>query len=328
MQLKIIFNTSDVILVTLFDNPTITKWFNHFSKINSKTNIYTMSVDQLPEWRTPLSDDSETHWNTILTSLEHLRSIGYNCNLTVSDHFDYNQQTLNRLHRFFTYNFIWATQHPNTPNPFDPKFKLSKSITWKIWYGLVDPINRAVHKLENLVIPTDSASFIDTHLPMHSINFVNNHEDFNNHLLVFDDIDLEQNDSFFNYDQSNLVVLDRSILGKCILQSFYDDDDPTAQDCTGRTCSWGGFTIDLNNNRKKIYTSERFHKWTTQYNLKDIPYDFPIGYVTGSSRPLMHLDKLFDQFNRIEFIGTTGEIRTHGFTDLQSVALDHSATVA
>jgi hypothetical protein len=73
---------------------------------------------------------------------------------------------------------------------------------------------------------------------MHSINFVNNYENFNDHLLVFDDIDLEQNYSFFNYNQSNLVVLDRSILGKCILQSFYDDDDPTAEDCTGAAGSF------------------------------------------------------------------------------------------
>ena len=308
MQLKIIFNTSDVILVTLFDNPTITKWFNHFSKINSETNIYTMSVDQLPAWRTPLADDSETHWNTILTSLEHLRSIGYNYNLTVPDYFDYNQQTLNRLHRFFTYNSMWATQYSDNLNPFDPEFKLSNDISWQSWYNLIDPINRAVHELEKVVILTENASFINKQLPMHSINFVNNYENFNDHLLVFDDIDLEQNYSFFNYNQSNLVVLDRSILGKCVLQSFHDDDDPTAQDCTGRLCSWGGFTIDLNDNRKKIYTSDQFRDWSIKYKLKNIPYDFPIGYVTASSSPLMYLDKLHNQFNRIEFIGSAGEI--------------------
>lgn len=309
MQLKIIFNTSDVILVTLFDNPTITKWFNHFSKINAETNIYAVSVDQRPGWRTPPVDDSETHWNTILTSLDHLRSIGYNFNLTVPDYFDYNQQTLNRLHRFFTYNFIWATQHPNTPNPFDLNFKLPKNSQMiESWYALVDPINRAVHKLENLVIPTESASFIDTQLPMHSMNFVNNYENFNEHLLVFDDADLEQNYSFLNYNQSNLVVLDRSILGKCILQSFYDNDNPTARDCTGRTCSWGGFTIDLNNNRRKIYRSTQFRTWVDSFKLKQIPYDFPIGYVTASTRPLPFLDRLHDQFDRFEFIGSAGEI--------------------
>jgi len=326
MQLKIIFNTSDVILVTLFDNPAITKWFNHFSKVNAEKNIYTIAVESLP-CRNPLPlDDCEKHWTTILTSVDHLRSIGYDYNLTIPDRFDYNQQTLNRLHRFFTYNFIWATQHPNTPNPFDPKFKLSRNTNWKIWHELVDPINRAVHKLEKFTKTTANRSFIDTQLPMHSISFVNNYEDFDNHLLNFDNNDVEQNYSFFNYDQPNLVTLDRSILGKCILQSFCEDDDPTAQDCTGRLVSWGGFNIDLNDNRKKIYESAQFVEWAERYKLKNIPYEFPIGYVASSTRPLLDFDKMHDRLRSIRFLGSAGEIRTHGFTDLQSDPLGHSGT--
>lgn len=308
MKLEIMFNSSDNIKITLFDTPTIKKWFDHFSKANAENNIYTMAVDQLPEWRFLPEDDSETHWNTILTSLDHLRSFGYNFDLTIPERFDYDQQILNRLHRFFTYNVLWTIEDSNNANPFDPKFKLPRNINWKIWYDLVDPINRAVHKLEQFSTPTANKSFVDTQLPIHAISFVNNYENINNQLLIFDDNDIEQNYSFFNYDQSNLVTLDRSITGKCILQSFTEDDDPTAQDCTGRLVSWGGFNIDLNDNRKKIYKSAQFVEWAEKYKLKNIPYEFPIGYVTSSTRPLREFDQLTKQFGSVKFIGTPGEI--------------------
>ena len=308
MKLKIMFNSSDNIKITLFDTPAIKKWFNRFSKANAEKNIYTMAVDLPSGWRPTPVDDCETHWNTILTSLDHLRSKGYNFDLTVSKQFDYDQQTLNRLHRFFTYNMLWVIDDPSKPNPFDPKFKLSRNKSWQLWHELVDPINRAVHRLEQFTTPTVNKSFVDTQLPIHSISFVNNYEDYTNHLLNFDDNDIEQNYSFFNYDQPNLVTLDRSILGKCILQSFYEDDDPTAQDCTGRLVSWGGFNIDLNDNRKKIYKSARFVKWAERYKLKNIPYEFPIGYVTSSTRPLLDFDKMYDRLISVRFLGSAGEI--------------------
>lgn len=305
MKLEIMFNSSDNIEITLFDTPAIKKWFNHFSKANAETNIYTMTVEQLPAWKTPLVDDCEMHWNTILTSLDHLRSIGYNFDLIVPEQFDYDQQTLNRLHRFFTYNMLWILKDPTTPNPFDPNFTLPTKNMWNIWHALVDPINRAVHKLEQFSAPTANKLFVDTQLPIHTISFVNNYEDYSNQLLNFDDNDIEQNYSFFNYDQSNLVTLDRSILGKCILQSFTEDDDPTAQDCTGRLVSWGGFNIDLNDNRKKIYKSAQFIEWAEKYKLKNIPYEFPIGHVT-SSRPLLKFEKRLKKFKSIKFLGTPG----------------------
>lgn len=311
MKLEIMFNSSKFNLsnnieITLFDVPAIKKWFDYFSKANAETNIYTMTVEQLSAWKTPLVDDCETHWNTILTSLNHLRSIGYNFDLIVPDQFDYDQQTLNRLHRFFTYNMLWVSKDPTTPNPFDLNFTLPTKNMRNIWHTLVDPINRAVHKLEQFSTPTANKSFVDTQFPIHTISFINNNQNYTNQLLSFDDNDIEQNYSFFNYNQSNLVTLDRSILGKCILQSFLEDDDPAAQDCTGRLVSWGGFNIDLNDNRKKIYKSAQFIEWAERYKLKNIPYEFPIGYVTSSSRPLQDFGKLYNRFRSVRFLGTPG----------------------
>jgi hypothetical protein len=75
------------------------------------------------------------------------------------------------------------------------------------------------------------------------------------------------------------VLLDNSILGKSILQSFYEEDDPTCKDCTGRQGSYGGFIITQSDNRKQIYRSHKFISWCEKYNLltNRIPYEFAIG---------------------------------------------------
>jgi hypothetical protein len=104
-------------------------------------------------------------------------------------------------------------------------------------------------------------------------------------------------------NRQNLVLLDQSILGKCVLQSFIENDDPTQDDCTGRLGSFGGFFIDLNDNRKKIYKSTQFKDWIKSYNMTNIPYEFPIGYVESDQFKefsLRYKDSFI--FDRVEFI--------------------------
>ena len=60
-----------------------------------------------------------------------------------------------------------------------------------------------------------------------------------------------------------------------------EDDDLNAKDCTGRLGSYGGFYIDLDDNRKKIYRSEQFNNYLRKHgrSLNNTPLEFPIGYV-------------------------------------------------
>ena len=81
--------------------------------------------------------------------------------------------------------------------------------------------------------------------------------------------------------ESPLVILDGSILGKSVLQSFYENDNPNAQDCTGRLGSYGGFIIELDDHRKNIYRSKEFISWAQSHNraFNSLPLEFPIGYI-------------------------------------------------
>ena len=107
--------------------------------------------------------------------------------------------------------------------------------------------------------------------------------------ITFNENDYKLNYGFLNLNYDIPVFLDDSILGKSIFESFLQHDDPTQDDCTGRKISFGGFYIDVFNDRKKIYKSKIFKKWTEQYNLNEnLPYEFTIGYVETFSDNILN----------------------------------------
>ena len=70
-----------------------------------------------------------------------------------------------------------------------------------------------------------------------------------------------------------------------------------------RSSIGSGFFIDLNDNRKKIYKSTQFKDWIKSYNMTNIPYEFPIGYVESDQFKefsLRYKDSFI--FDRVEFI--------------------------
>jgi hypothetical protein len=257
------------------------------------------------------------HWNTILDALERLCKLGYKLPWQMPHDFDNKQSTLNVLHRFFTYNAMWFTDCKNLPdprnidftptqkipNPFDPNFDLPKKIDYTTWLELIDPINRSVHSLEEVTNLTDNKRFICEQLPLPVIHvrpayaLCNEEQSW----LNFTEEEQQINYSYFDSDLP-LVILDQSILGKSVMQSFAEDDDFTAKDCTGRLGSYGGFCIDLTDHRKQIYQSEPFKKWLTKhFFVWGVPLEFPIGYVKNYQDVLQWIDKDL-KFKKIEFV--------------------------
>lgn len=282
MQIQVWFTNNKYIDVRLFNNKTIAKWFDHFGKLNLLD--YYKSVVINHTCQDPLTNN-DSEWNIILNTVEILKSIGYNFPYQLPDKFNYNQSTLNLLHRFFTYNAMWY--HDNEAdssicNPFDSKFKLPNEMSYVEWLGIIDRINNSVHKIENSVTLSDNKKLIVNKFPITSV-YSSPKNKLPTNLspwLIFTEEDQQYNYTY-NDSELPLVVLDNAILGKCVLQSFYDDDDLNAKDCTGRLGSYGGFFIDLNDNRKKIYRSQQFKTWVEKHNrsIDSLPLEFPIGYV-------------------------------------------------
>jgi hypothetical protein len=102
-----------------------------------------------------------------------------------------------------------------------------------------------------------------------------------------------------------MIIMSEEIQGKSYLRAFIDNDDPREIDISGRSGSYGGFIIDLVEDRKKIYQSEEFNNWLNLYNLKkeELPLEWPLGKIREVTQPLYEF-KYYD-FISCEFLNPT-----------------------
>lgn len=298
---------SNYILIKLFSNPGIENWFQYSKKLY-KRNRYLYSAERHQKidhkntyYIEKIKDSLNNRWSLIKKTLQEIEKIKYQIPFKIPEEFDFDQKTLNTLHRFFTYNAAWSQSNIKTENPFDKNFKIPQNYNKKSFFYLIDQINKNVHFLEKYTVPGPNRIFVEENHPLEYLHFKVIEEDFEKY-LNFDSIEYENNYTFLKLNHENIVTLDASILGKSILQSFMEQDDPTKIDCQGRHCSAGGFMIYTNDQLKKIYTSTQFQNWLKEYDLEssEIPYEFSIGYIQDQSIPLKNL--LTQQLIRLEYI--------------------------
>jgi hypothetical protein len=310
MQLKLIFQNSHIV-IQLKQHPTIEKWFKFFQKLTSnQPNYYRMFFSD--EFKLSLgrnSVDHKTQWKIIQDSLDTMRSAGYTVPFDLPTEFDFSQPTLNQLHRFFTYNCDWWHRQSTEPNPFDENFRLPEDWDFTKWYSIIGLINEAVHCLE-VAVTTPTKLLYQTKpnewaLPSWVIN---NPASITGELIETSYLPFNSNDQSLNYEPMDFsrgaaVTLNASILGKCMLQSYFEEDDPTARDASGREGSYGGYCIHLTRGREKIYRSEHFGQWAARHGrpVDSLPLEFQIGHVAGTS--LADLFKFDPQrYIRTEFV--------------------------
>jgi hypothetical protein len=283
MHIKIIYNPTQSILIKLFDSPAVTNWFLKYS--NTKIDYHQGWIDQDNNSMLRSTEIAQqpnytsNNWNRIKTAFQSLKDLNFRIPFEIPDKFDNTQSTLNKLHRFFTYNILWHFEKESVQNPYDPDFTTDLDLSR--WHILLDNINVAIHSLE-FVTTTEHKKILEKY-PLNFLWFGHLNRSMDSS-MDFDQLSYQENYRYFDYDQHPLVLLDGSILGKSVLQSFLDEDDPTCKDCTGRTLSHGGFIIDLNTSRKQIYESTEFLSWANSYNLKNMPLEFPIGYVVNPNQ--------------------------------------------
>lgn len=312
MRLKIWHENNNFIEISLVEDPAIRRWFDYFKKINDQelnyysqiSDCYIVDLSKKREEPSPiLNGQINQSWKEIKIALDQMSKLGYELPFKIPKKFNFNQLTLNRLHRLFTYNAMWLDNKDRSPNPFDRNFKL-KNLTWEEWFRIIDTININVHKLDPLTYKNKNRRLVQQKYPLHYLNFFPGNNDFKK-FLKFD-----HRQSLFNYryletpNDEYTVILDESILGKSIFRSFYDGDIPKKLDCTGRKGSFGGFFIDLNFNRKQLYRSKEFTDWLKKWNLDPtlVEYEFPIGKVINHTQPLIDFDHNRSKFKQIEFI--------------------------
>ena len=310
MQLKLIFQNSHIV-IQLKQHPTIEKWFKFFQKLTSnQPDYYRMFFsDENRYVRDKSFVDYCLHWKLILNSIQELRDINYVIPFDVPNEYDFNQKTLNTLHRFFTYNFEWWHNQTTQSNPFDEKFVPPADWNFKKWNSVIGQINAAVHNLEFCTTTATkllhrsppSGHFLPSWIIHNPASITG--ELIETSYLPFDSYDQSLNYEPMDFSRGAAVTLNASILGKCMLQSYFEEDDPTAQDASGREGSYGDYHIHLNRRREEIYRSEHFGQWAARHGrtVDSLPLEFQIGHVIGTSiEDLFKFDPL--RYIRTEFV--------------------------
>ena len=106
------------------------------------------------------------------------------------------------------------------------------------------------------------------------------------------------------YPQPHLVCLSDTILGKSVLKSYRDYDNPSLSDCTGRMMTDGSFLIYPNRCLHDLYESDGFTSWLDKYNMdiNETPLELAIGHVVQSTIPLTVLDNAPTELSSVEWI--------------------------
>ena len=271
MELTITFTDGHYIKIGLHQSAVA--WAKHVQKISNKYQ-FSLNKGHSAIGTENIEDNKSGEIYKILLDtvdkLKHVRPIGFD----VPKKFSPNQTLLNRLHRYYT----------ESARAVDTQSELFK---------LVSKINYCVHELEEFT-PSDKQTYVSD-LWFHV-------DDYPIPMDCWVDLadQQQENFKFFNYDYKYTVRLDRSILGKCVLQAFEEDDDPNAKDCTGRLGSFGGFFIDINNKLKELYESDKFIGWCKQHGKlpRELPLEFVIGEVKNfSDEPTVYKHKTLATLN-------------------------------
>lgn len=276
MILEFIFPTNCIeVQVNLLDNPGVQAWANKFLD-NYTTSVLVHDHLWVHDMNVAKFDHALAQCHSLIDQLVQHNMVYLGPDIRPVDH-----TSLNHLHRFFTHN-----QQRCNVRDFGHDFDYGPVMS------MLDQLNNYVHELENYIprgpddIAVDQIEEIKLYHPSHygTANWV-------------DLTDYQQYHSDQHYD----VILSSEILGKTLLQSYLDQDDPTDWDTSGHYASAGGLQITYLPTRQQIYQSASFTQWLEQHSADpaELKYDFPIGNI--QDRDTGPFQQVLEQLNHCRF---------------------------
>jgi ssRNA-specific RNase YbeY (16S rRNA maturation enzyme) len=257
MILEFIFPNERIeVQVNLLDNPGVAHWANKFLNCNYTTNVLCHDHLWVHDMDTAKFNHAVAEYQILIGQLAQHGIVYAGPNIATVDH-----HVLNHVHRFFTHN----QQLCNTQE-FGNSFDYSTVMT------MLDLVNHHVHELE-CYIPRGPAD-----MPVNQIEEIKLYHPTQYGTTAW--LDLNEYDQYHS-DQHYDIILSSEVLGKTLLQSYLDQDDPTDWDTSGHYASAGGLQITYQPIRQQIYQSASFAQWLDQHNADpaELKYDFPIGNI-------------------------------------------------
>jgi hypothetical protein len=257
MILEFIFPDERIeVQVNLLDNPGVQAWADKFLDCNYTTGV--LFHDHLGVWKMDHDrfDRGHRQCQRLISQLAQFGFVYQGPDIGTVNH-----PSLNCVHRFFTHN-QQRCNNREFGNDFD----------YLSVMRMLDKLNLYVHELELYIArgPED--------MPVDQIKEIK--------LYQFADCMSDAWCSLADYqqyhsDQHHDIILGSEILGKTLLQSYLDQDDPNDWDTSGHYSSAGGLQIAYLPTRQTIYQSRSFQQWLQQHqvNPDQLRYDFPIGDI-------------------------------------------------
>ena len=257
MILEFIFPNDRIeVVVDLLDNPGVQAWADKFLNCNYTTSA--LSHDHLWIHHMDLAkfNHAAAECGSLINQLAQHGVVYAGPDISIVDH-----HTLNHVHRFFTH-----TQRQCNIREFGNNFDYESVMI------MLDGLNNYVHELE-CYLPRGPAD-----MPVSQIEEIKLYHP--TQYGTSDWVDLSAH-SQCHSDQHYDIILSSEVLGKTLLQSYLDQDDPTDWDTSGHYVSAGGLQITYQPTRQQIYQSASFARWLDQYHASsaDLKYDFPIGNI-------------------------------------------------
>lgn len=269
------------IVIQCLDFPVIDRWYETVKSLYRDAAIVQTFDSPAFKKISDASDEHRKNYKSILDSIETLKRLGVPWPQDEPEEFNFDHAWCNRVHRYFTtMSYTHKKLEFKSPHTYD-----IASSDMKTYTTAMQNINNMVHELEKYCWTEQKETFYRQMRYLHVKPLHFDSEDFYK-IYQFHRFEKEdyQHHSWDHYD----VIFDEEILGKGLLTSFFDNDDPKQLDTAGHAGWYGSFKILTDDTQLKIYESQQFAEWLDQHNVskKTARASFPIGRVIDKSHDL------------------------------------------
>jgi len=264
--------------IECLDLPTVYRWYDSIK--DTYAGGANVSFVRNPAYLDPKSIDKtylDGSYKKILQAIELLKSYGIEWPENEPEEFNYSTEWCNKIHRYFT--TLGITQNKLS---FNDRKKYQLNFKDPIFVDAVHTLNNEVHILENYCL-TDYKQIFNMQMKYISVKPIEWKTGDYHYRYIYHQFNVD--DYKYHTVEKCDVVFEDEILGKHILNSFFDNDNPNNLDTTGYKGWFGGFKIYSDDIRQRIYNSLEFLNWLEQHkmNINTIRADFPIGNIVYQS---------------------------------------------